>query len=145
MKAEFKKDLVTALKDFDLLSISQLIVTAELSENEIEAVLQECIDHGYYLGSRDAWETIKIAAEEALPRLRTVRFTAPTADEVTNYAARLGHRVDGKAFVQHYESRGWKDSTGRAVKNWKGKVRSVWCREENRIGNKENYLKPKIH
>ncbi len=144
MKSEFKKDLVVALRDFDLLSLSQLIKTAELTDDEVEAVLQACIDHGYYLGSRDAWNTIKITAEEALPRLRTVRFTAPTADEVTNYAARLGHKVDGKAFVQHYESKGWKDSTGRAVKNWKGKVRSVWCRDENKI-DQENFLKPKIH
>jgi len=144
MKSEFKKDLVVALRDFDLLSLSQLIKTAELTDDEVEAVLQACIDHGYYLGSRDAWNTIKITAEEALPRLRTVRFTAPTADEVTNYAARLGHKVDGKAFVQHYESKGWKDSTGRAVKNWKGKVRSVWCRDENKI-DKEDFLKPKTH
>jgi len=55
MKAEFKKDLIVALKDFDLLSLAQLIKTAELTENEVEAILQECIDHGYYLGSRDAW------------------------------------------------------------------------------------------
>ena len=144
MKAEYKKDLITALKDFDLLSLAQLIKTAELTDNETEVILQECIDHGYYLGSRDAWTAIKIAAEEALPRLRTVRFTAPMADEVTNYAARLGYKVDGKAFVQHYESKGWKDSTGRAVKNWKGKVRSVWCRDENKI-DQENFLKPKIH
>ena len=144
MKTELKKDLVVALRDFDLLSLAQLIITAELTENEREMVLQECIDHGYYLGSRDAWTAIKIAAEEALPRLRTVRFTAPTVDEVTNYAARLGYKVDGKTFVQHYESKGWKDSTGRTVKNWKNKVRSVWCRDENKI-DQENFLKPKIH
>ena len=144
MKAEFKKDLVVALRDFDLLSLSQLIKTAELTEDEVEAVLQACIDHGYYLGSRDAWTSIMLTAQEALPRLRTVRFTAPTADEVTNYAARLGYKVDGRAFVQHYESKGWKDSTGRAVKNWKGKVRSVWCRDENKI-DKEDFLKPKTH
>jgi len=144
MKAEYKKDLIAALKDFDLLSLAQLIKTAELTENEVEAILQACIDHGYYLGSRDAWTAIKITAEEALPRLRTVRFTTPTADEVTNYAARLGYHVDGKQFVQHYESKGWKDSTGRAVKNWKGKVRSVWCRDENKI-DKEDFLKPKTH
>ncbi len=144
MKSEFKKDLIVALKDFDLLSLAQLIKTAELTEDEIESILQEGINHGYYLGTRDAWTTIKITAEEAIPRLRTVKFTAPTADEVTNYAARLGHKVDGKAFVQHYESKGWKDSTGRAVKNWKGKVRSVWCRDENKI-DKEDFLKPKIH
>lgn len=144
MKSEFKKDLVVALRDFDLLSLSQLIRTAELTDDEVEAILQACIDHGYYLGSRDAWEKIKITAEEELPRLKANRFTAPTADEVTNYAARLGHKVDGKAFVQHYESKGWRDSTGRAVKNWKGKVRSVWCRDENKI-DKEDFLKPKTH
>ncbi len=43
-----------------------------------------------------------------------------------------------------YESKGWKDSTGRAVKNWKGKVRSVWCRDENKI-SQEDFFKPKIH
>ncbi len=58
-------------------------------------------------------------------------FTPPTAKEVNAYAAELGYNNfaepnKGAEFVAYYEQRGWKDSSGRRVKDWKAKLRSVW-------------------
>lgn len=144
MNAEAKKILTTALTDVDLFTISTLITTGELDINEIESVLTIILDHGYYLGERAMCLELKNYADDLLPRLKARRFTPPTPEEVTKYAASRGYRVDGAAFVDHYKSKGWKDSNGRSVRDWKGKVRSVWCRPENKL-DQENYLQVKTH
>jgi len=58
-------------------------------------------------------------------------FVPPTAKEVNAYAAELGYNNfsepnKGAEFVGYYEERGWQDSHGRPVRNWKAKLRSVW-------------------
>ena len=69
-----------------------------------------------------------------------VEFTAPTAEEIEAYAVSKGHLVDAKVIIDFYEGKarlfnkkGWYDSRGKAVKDWRGKLRSVWFRDENKL------------
>lgn len=50
------------------------------------------------------------------------RFTPPTLEEITAYCNERNNMVDPKRFYDYYTESGWKDSSGKAVKNWKQKV-----------------------
>jgi hypothetical protein len=68
-------------------------------------------------------------------------FTKPNPEEITKYALSLGHLVDGKEFFDCYEEYSnkynkkgtWVDSRGTQVRDWKAKLRKIWCKEENKI------------
>lgn len=68
-------------------------------------------------------------------------FKKPTPEEVSQYCLQQGYLVNGKDFVEYYEQQAdrygkkgvWVDNRGKEVKDWKGKVRRVWCREENKL------------
>jgi len=59
------------------------------------------------------------------------RFIPPTPREVEGYAEVLGYTNfhDGEAFVAYYAERGWRDSKGQAVRDWKAKLRAVWLKD----------------
>lgn len=77
-------------------------------------------------------------------------FVKPTPEEVSNYAKEIGYNVNGKEFVDFYEDTSsrfskkdvWVDGRGKEVRDWRAKVRKVWCRAENKIaevkGNPKN-------
>ena len=74
-------------------------------------------------------------------------FTRPTAKEVNAYAAELGYNNfaepnKGAEFVAFYEERGWKDSNGRPVKDWKAKLRSVWLSKMKKPQRGDYYWLP---
>ncbi len=55
-------------------------------------------------------------------------FVKPTVDDVSGYCQERGNSVDPQAFVDHYESNGWK--VGRnSMKDWKAAVRK-WERSD---------------
>jgi len=56
----------------------------------------------------------------------TKRFQKPTPEQVTEYAAEIGFSMDGEAFCDFYESKGWKIGQT-AMKNWQAAVRT-WKR-----------------
>lgn len=56
------------------------------------------------------------------------RFTPPTATEVREYAAEKGYHLDAEAFVDFYESKGWKVGN-QSMKDWKAAVRN-WIRRD---------------
>lgn len=57
------------------------------------------------------------------------RFVPPSVDEVRAYAEESGHPIDAEAFIDHYQSNGWK--VGRnTMKDWKATVRN-WYRRDN--------------
>jgi len=74
-------------------------------------------------------------------------FVPPTAKEVNAYAAELGYNNfaelnRGEEFVAYYEQRGWKDSNGRPVKDWKAKLRSVWLSKMKKPQRGDYYWLP---
>ena len=56
------------------------------------------------------------------------RFTPPTATEVREYAAEKGYNMDAEAFIDFYQSKGWKVGN-QSMKDWKAAVRN-WHRRE---------------
>lgn len=60
------------------------------------------------------------------------KFVAPSEDEVCDYFRENGYSVQvGSTAFKYYDEAGWKDSTGKPVKNWKQKMRGVWFRDEH--------------
>jgi len=54
------------------------------------------------------------------------KFEPPTLQEVQEYCSERDKGVDAKQFYDYYTAQDWKDSSGKAVKNWKGKMIAVW-------------------
>lgn len=57
----------------------------------------------------------------------SIAFRKPTAEEIKAYCAENGYSVDADAFIDHYESNGWKIGGRSAMKDWKAAVRN-WSR-----------------
>ena len=78
------------------------------------------------------------------------RFSKPTPDEVVCYAYTIDYKIDGEAFCDFYESKGW--VVGKSpMKDWKACVRTWKRMDMKRHGQtqsvrvegkslKENYL-----
>jgi len=61
------------------------------------------------------------------------KFVKPTPKEVTEYALSIGYVLDGEAFCDFYESKGW--LVGRSpMKSWPAAVRT-WKRMERKRHN----------
>ena len=63
------------------------------------------------------------------------KFTPPTAEEVTAYAASLGKELDGNEFCDFYSMTDWQFPYGKKMVkllNWKAAVRN-WCRTRPNI------------
>ena len=56
------------------------------------------------------------------------RFSPPTLDEVRDYINEQGYRIDAEAFIDHYQSVGWKVGQ-KPMKDWKAAVRT-WVRRD---------------
>lgn len=54
---------------------------------------------------------------------KSSRFIPPDPQEVTNYAASIGFKLDGQSFVDHYEANGWIRGKTK-MKDWKAAVRT---------------------
>lgn len=66
-------------------------------------------------------------------RKETTRFVPPSAEEIADYCAERGNRVDPAKFADYYAARGWKVGSG-PMKDWKAAVRT-WERRENAHGD----------
>ena len=60
---------------------------------------------------------------DTVPKKSKKRFKAPTVDEVRNYIEDKNYHVDAEAFVDFYESKGWKVGSNQ-MKDWKAAVRT---------------------
>lgn len=63
---------------------------------------------------------------------RTVRFSKPTIEQITEYCAERKNGVDAQNFYDFYESKGWKVGN-QPMKDWKACVRT-WERRDERRG-----------
>lgn len=72
---------------------------------------------------------------------KVTKFVRPTPEEVVEYALSIGYLIDGSEFVNYYnevsESKGkrdiWVDARGKQIRDWKAKLKRVWCKEERKI------------
>lgn len=77
--------------------------------------------------------------EEKKPRKKAERFKKPTAEEINAYCAEKGYtNVDAEAFINYYDSVGWKvGKTLKPMKSWKGAVAN-WDKGEKERIRKQN-------
>lgn len=76
----------------------------------------------------------KLIKEKKERKKRNIEFTPPSFDDVLSYFKEKGYTKEtaNKAF-DYYEAMNWYDSKGNPVKNWKGKMVSVWFKDENKV------------
>lgn len=73
-------------------------------------------------GRREEAAADRVRFADDVPQART-KFIRPTADEVAAYCAERGNHVSAEAFVNFYDSKGWK--IGREpMKDWRAAVRT---------------------
>lgn len=68
-------------------------------------------------------------------------FSKPTSQEVTEYALSQGYLINGEEFVNYYDNQTvqygkkgcWVDARGTEVRDWKAKLRRIWCKDEKKI------------
>ena len=72
-------------------------------------------------------EKEKREKEKERPRARA-RFSPPSTDDVSAYAAGRGLDIDAAAFVDFYAAKGWKVGTS-PMRDWRAAVRN-WCRRD---------------
>ena len=72
---------------------------------------------------------------------KVVTFNEPTPTEVMDYALELGYKVNADEFITFYRDKAkaygkeglWIDGRGKQVKDWRAKLRIVWCKDENKL------------
>ena len=78
-----------------------------------------------------------IAVLEKPPRAKREAFTVPSVDEVEAYCNERDNGINPQAFVDFYETRGWKVGKEK-MKDWKAAIRT-W---ENNKKEREQAQKP---
>lgn len=75
----------------------------------------------------------KRTEEKIIKEKKNKIFIPPTKEEVIAYFEECGYRKEvGERAFNYYSSAGWKDSSGKPVKNWKQKMQGVWFKEEHK-------------
>lgn len=114
-----------------------------------------------YLNDNDSYECIQgVYTPDTQVRLGKVsivkvrkgksEFVPPTLQEVKNYFKEWNFKEEiAIRAYEYYNTGNWKDSEGKQVLNWKGKMQSVWFKEKNKIkerlpqpAEKEKVLSP---
>jgi len=72
---------------------------------------------------------------EAVPK--TTRFVKPTIEEVSAYCAERKNGINAEAFINFYESKGWKIGKN-SMKDWKAAVRT-WESKNKPADNTEDF------
>ena len=80
---------------------------------------------------------IKSSVEESRVEKSRKKFIPPTQEEVRKYITENPkyNNIDPKVFWDYFNSGGWVDSKGNAVKNWKQKLITWSSHDNNRTAN----------
>ena len=83
----------------------------------------ECIQDGTTLEPQ-----VRLGKDRIGKVKKETRFAPPSVDEVAAYIAEKGYSVDAEAFVDFYQSKGWRVGN-QSMKDWKAAVRT-WNKRE---------------
>lgn len=72
------------------------------------------------------------------PKPLKKKFEPPTSEEVKAYCVERGKGVDGQKVWDYYNAMEWVDTNGKPVERWKGKVISVWEKDNASKQQKTN-------
>lgn len=71
-----------------------------------------------------------------IEKRKNKRFTPPSVTEVADYVSEKGYHIDPEAFVDFYQSKGWKVGK-ESMKDWKAAVRT-WAKRETKTPKLKN-------
>ncbi len=81
----------------------------------------------------------KTATSITEPRAgKAERFTPPTDEEVSRYAAEKGYHFNPESFIPHYQSKGWKVGS-EPMKDWRAAMCTWEIRWKQKYGEKYYY------
>ena len=87
----------------------------------------------------DKDKDIDIEIDKESEGSKTKRFVPPTLEEVKEYIASRGNKIDAEKFYYYYDARNWELSKGRKVKKWKSCV-ITWEKEQGKYEGKKNKI-----
>jgi hypothetical protein len=69
------------------------------------------------------------------------QFTPPTFEELKQFVDDdlKEYNIDANQIFNYYNDADWHDASGKQVKNWKQKVRGVWCKPENKVKPQDEF------
>ena len=104
------------------------------SDSTAIAEPKQCDDHYNENNNYNGNDNIITPSNEGDARAKK-RFAPPTIDEVRDYCNENGYRIDAEAFVDHYQSVGWKVGN-KPMRDWKAAVRTWVRRDKERMPKK---------
>lgn len=104
------------------------------SDSTAIAEPKQCDDHYNENNNYNGNDNIITPSNEGDARAKK-RFAPPTIDEVRDYCNENGYRIDAEAFVDHYQSVGWKVGQ-KPMKDWRASVRTWVRRDKERMPKK---------
>lgn len=105
--------------------------TDDITNCVIDCVHYEKTDKKYLITARDTEDghVVRQFYSDKIPKAeKSSRFVKPTYDELTAYIRLKNLNVDASAFLDFYESVGWKIGN-KPMKDWKAACRT-WSRRE---------------
>jgi len=97
----------------------------KLSSSNIEGDIEEDIE-----GDIDKEKNIK----------KRKNFEKPKPEEITEYAKSIGFYLNGSAFYDYYEARGWQYKNGQPMKDWQAAIRT-WKTNEKKKEQSNRWVK----
>ena len=93
-----------------------------------------CTDNGEHRPENESESEKESEKEKEMKGARRARarFSPPSTDDVSAYAAERGLDIDAAAFVDFYAAKGWKVGTS-PMRDWRAAVRN-WCRRDGGRG-----------
>lgn len=99
------------------------------SDSTAIAEPKQCDDHYNENNNYNGNDNDNITpSNEGDARAKKTRFVPPTIDEVRSYCTENGYRIDAEAFIDHYQSVGWKVGQ-KPMKDWRAAIRT-WVRRD---------------
>lgn len=139
----------SAIKTFAELNMMEFMDNGTLYMSEVESMIgcetewakkkreyrdKQRLKEDNVLPLSDKSKSIEIEKEKDIDKdnkgKKPKAFTPPTLEEIQAYIKERGSNVDAKRFFDYYEQGGWKDSSGKPVRNWKQKMIAVWEKDK---------------
>ena len=114
-----------------------------LDENKAYKMIEnnQCIQNGYNLDTQVRLGKVSIG-KDSIDKSNNSKFSKPSLEELTTYIQEKDLNVDANAFMDYYDSNGWKIGGKAPMKDWKATCRR-WSRT-NVVKNMPQWIDKEI-